>query len=80
MSFQHIDSSEPKPELQSASEPVLRSQAKTQGRSFHQPLQQIPLPQADRQAEPLPLNTQKVTDSKLNDQEYLFVKAQTYPQ
>ncbi|KAL7840907.1 hypothetical protein AOLI_G00262300 [Acnodon oligacanthus] len=51
--------SEPKPELQSASEPLLRSQAKTQGRSFHQPLQQIPLPQADRQAEPLPLNTQK---------------------
>lgn len=50
---------EPKPELQSASEPALRSQAKSQGRSFHQPLQQIPLPQADRQAEPLPLNTQK---------------------
>ncbi|KAL7835611.1 hypothetical protein SRHO_G00279580 [Serrasalmus rhombeus] len=51
--------SEPKPELQSASEPVLHSQAKTQGRSFHQPLQQIPLPQADRQAEPLPHYTQK---------------------
>ncbi|KAI4881773.1 hypothetical protein NFI96_011469 [Prochilodus magdalenae] len=51
--------SEPKPELQSASEPVLRTQAKAQGRSFHQPLQQIPLPQADRQDEPLPLNTQK---------------------
>ncbi|XP_066502780.1 serine/threonine-protein kinase MAK isoform X3 [Hoplias malabaricus] len=51
--------SEPKTELQSASEPVLRSQTKVQGRSFHQPLQQIPLPQADRQVEPLPLNTQK---------------------
>uniref|UniRef100_A0A8B9KMF5 non-specific serine/threonine protein kinase n=1 Tax=Astyanax mexicanus TaxID=7994 RepID=A0A8B9KMF5_ASTMX len=51
---------EPKPELQSASEPALRSQAKAQGRSFHQPLQQIPLPQAECQAEPLPLNTQKV--------------------
>ncbi|XP_022535941.2 serine/threonine-protein kinase MAK isoform X6 [Astyanax mexicanus] len=50
---------EPKPELQSASEPALRSQAKAQGRSFHQPLQQIPLPQAECQAEPLPLNTQK---------------------
>lgn len=50
---------EPKPELQSASEPALQSQAKAQGRSFHQPLQQIPLPQADHQAEPLPLSTQK---------------------
>uniref|UniRef100_A0A3B1JF66 Male germ cell-associated kinase n=1 Tax=Astyanax mexicanus TaxID=7994 RepID=A0A3B1JF66_ASTMX len=50
---------EPKPELQSASEPALRSQAKAQGRSFHQPLQQIPLPQAECQSEPLPLNTQK---------------------
>ncbi|XP_072547434.1 serine/threonine-protein kinase MAK isoform X4 [Salminus brasiliensis] len=54
-----VQPTEPKPELQSASEPALRSQAKAQGRSFHQPLQQIPLPQAERQAEPLPLNTQK---------------------
>ncbi|XP_026869436.2 serine/threonine-protein kinase MAK isoform X4 [Electrophorus electricus] len=58
-----VENSEAKAELQSTSEPAPRSQAKAQGRSYHQPLQQIPLPQsvsqADRQAEPLPLITQK---------------------
>ncbi|KAF7691836.1 hypothetical protein HF521_010803 [Silurus meridionalis] len=41
-----------KSELQSTSEPALHSQAKVQGRNFHQPLLQ-----ADHQAGPLPLNT-----------------------
>ncbi|XP_062841778.1 serine/threonine-protein kinase MAK [Trichomycterus rosablanca] len=53
-----VKASEAKSELQSASEPVLRSRAKS-----HQPLQQISLSQvpvqADRQAEPVPLNTHK---------------------
>ncbi|MCJ8745652.1 hypothetical protein PDJAM_G00132580 [Pangasius djambal] len=54
---------ETKYELQSASEPALHSQAKAQGRNSHQPLQPICLPQApiqaNHQAEPLALNTQK---------------------
>ncbi|XP_026779778.3 serine/threonine-protein kinase MAK isoform X2 [Pangasianodon hypophthalmus] len=54
---------ETKSELQSASEPALHSQAKAQGRNSHQPLQPISLPQApiqaNHQAEPLALNTQK---------------------
>ncbi|KAF4075896.1 hypothetical protein AMELA_G00224210 [Ameiurus melas] len=53
--------SKTKSELQSVSEPALCS--KVQGRNSHQPLQPISLPQApiqaDHQAEPLPLNTQK---------------------
>ncbi|XP_017308320.1 serine/threonine-protein kinase MAK isoform X2 [Ictalurus punctatus] len=52
-----------KSELQSVSEPALCSKSKVQGRNSHQPLQPISLPQApiqaDHQAEPLPLNTQK---------------------
>ncbi|GAA6092950.1 serine/threonine-protein kinase MAK isoform X4 [Tachysurus ichikawai] len=55
--------SEIKSELQSASEPVLHSQTKDQGRNSHQPLQPISLPQApvqaSHQADPLALNTQK---------------------
>ncbi|XP_076868748.1 serine/threonine-protein kinase MAK isoform X2 [Brachyhypopomus gauderio] len=58
-----VEPREAKAELQSTSEPALRSQAKPQGRSSHQPLQQIPLPQcvslSGRQDEPLPLSTQK---------------------
>ncbi|KAF5901165.1 serine/threonine-protein kinase MAK isoform X1 [Clarias magur] len=50
-------------ELKSASEPALPSQAKIHGRTYHQPLQTIFLPQApvkaENQAEPLALHTQK---------------------
>ncbi|XP_053344012.1 serine/threonine-protein kinase MAK isoform X3 [Clarias gariepinus] len=52
-----------KSELKSASEPALPSQAKIQGRTYHQPLQTIFPPQApvkaEHQAEPLALHTQK---------------------
>ncbi|XP_030625719.1 serine/threonine-protein kinase MAK [Chanos chanos] len=54
--------SEPKSDPDSGSEPAHRSQLKAQARNSHQPLQQIPLPQTDGQAEsqrPLPLTVQK---------------------
>lgn len=63
--------SEHRSELQSFSEPVLVSQAKAQNRSYHQPLQQIYLPQSftqtERQAEQLAPYAQKVPLLKSND-------------
>ncbi|XP_028814287.1 serine/threonine-protein kinase MAK isoform X3 [Denticeps clupeoides] len=44
---------DPKPDLQSVSEPVLKYSVKAPGRNSHQPLQQIPLPQNFSQTESL---------------------------